>query len=963
MLQRMTHAPNATANAALKPFAARLTRAPIAYDPDAGRDAVALFPDVPPDVAEVLRGTAGCSPYLKHLMAREVDWLTDALTAAPEDAVDAALTALDGVALADLGTALRQAKRRVAVLAALADLGGVWDLRAVTGALTALADRAVHHSLTALVGDEIRRKKLPGMGEGDAASGAGMFVLAMGKMGAHELNYSSDIDLILLFDDTRFDGPDLAEARGVFLKVARRAMALLSDNTGDGYVFRTDLRLRPDPSATPIVVSFASAERYYEALGRTWERQAFIKVRPAAGDITAGKRFLREIRPFIWRRHLDFTTVQDVHDIRQKIRAQKGLGGGGLDGTNLKLAPGGIREIEFFTQTRQLIAGGRDPKLRLRGTRAALARLAEHGWVAPDEAAGLDADYARLRELEHRVQMVQDAQTHDLPTRPDDWQRLADFTGSGDVAALRVEITDLMARVFARTEDFFAPDAAAPPPPLSDMQQRLVDQWQHYPALRSKRARGLFERLLPRLIAGFERAAQPDEAMLQFDGFLKGLPAGVQVFSLFDANPTLIDLMVDISSTAPALARYLAVNSSVLDAVIGGSFFEGWPGLEVLTEDLSARLSGGDLDFERQLDTARYWMKDWNFRVGVHHLRGLIDPMKAAQKYSDVAQACVAAIWDVTCADFAVRHGGLPGRGAVVLGMGSLGARSLSAGSDLDLIVVYDAEPDAVSDGRKPLAARTYYARLTKALITALSAKTAAGALYEVDMRLRPSGRQGPAAASWASFRNYQRNEAWTWEHLALTRARVVAGDAGLAGDLEDFRRAMLAGQPRSLPQLCTDLSDMRARLAAAKPQAGPWDVTGGPGGLQDIELFAQLVALVAGSPLRQVPDQLALSGPLADDAARAQLAAARDLFARIKAVSRLLTDQALDPDRLGHGGRRMLLRDTGAVDTDALAAAVAAARDGAAVIIAAGLEAGLDPERLSGGPDTGTVPRHGNTG
>ena len=943
-------------------FARRITRAPLPHDPARAAEALAALDGIDPGpLRDLLAGAAGCSPYLAGLMQREAAWLAGALAGDPDGALDAVLESLAPGPVAEVGPALRRAKARVALLAGLADLGGVWGLDAVTRALTRLADRATDVALKSALLPDLVRGRLPGQGEADLDTAGGLVALAMGKMGALELNYSSDIDLILLFDDARFDSGDLAEARSVFLKVARRAMALLSDNTGDGYVFRTDLRLRPDPSATPIVVSVAAAERYYEALGRTWERQAFIKARPAAGDIAAGKRFLRDIRPFIWRRHLDFTTVQDVHDIRQKIRAQKGLGGGGLDGTNLKLAPGGIREIEFFTQTRQLIAGGRDPALRLRGTRAALARLAEKGWVGSDEAATLDADYARLRELEHRVQMVQDAQTHDLPARPDDWQRLADFTGTGDVAALRAEIAALMARVFARTEDFFAPDAPAPPPPLSDTAQRLVDQWQHYPALRSKRARGIFERLLPRLIAGFERAAQPDEAMVQFDGFLKGLPAGVQVFSLFDANPTLIDLMVDISSTAPALARYLSANSGVLDAVIGGAFFEAWPGLDALTADLCDRLANGDLDYERQLDTARYWMKDWHFRVGVHHLRGLIGPAEAAAEYSDLAQACVAGIWDATCAEFARRHGPLPGRGAVVLGMGSLGARSLSAGSDLDLIVVYDADPDALSDGRKPLAARAYYARLTKALITALSAKTAAGALYEVDMRLRPSGRQGPAAASWASFRNYQQAEAWTWEHLALTRARVVAGDGGLGADLEAFRREMLAGQPRSLAQVCADLADMRARLAAAKPQAGPWDVTGGPGGLQDIELFAQLIALVAGSPLRQVPDQLALPGPLADAAGRARLAAARDLFARIKAVARLLTDQALDPERLGHGGRRMLLRDTGAADPDGLAAAVAAARAEAAAIIGSGLAAGLDAEGLSDKSDTIAESRHGH--
>jgi glutamate-ammonia-ligase adenylyltransferase len=948
-------------------FSSRITRCPIPHDPDRAADALAPLGWAHGEARALLEGTAGCSPYLAGLMARQADWLEGALEDDPGAAIDAVVDALEPGAEADVGQALRLAKQRIALLAGLADLGGVWGLDDVTGALTRLADRATDVAIkTALIRD-LERGKLPGHSDADLPDAAGLVVLAMGKMGAGELNYSSDIDLICLFDDTRFDAADLPVARMIFVKAVRRAMALLSDMTGAGYVFRTDLRLRPDPSATPVAVSFAAAERYYEGLGRTWERQAFIKARPAAGDIVAGKRFLREIRPFIWRRHLDFTTVQDAHDIRQKIRAHKGQPGAGLDGRNLKLCPGGIREIEFFAQIRQLIAGGREPKLRVRGTRKALSRLVELGWVAPGEAAALDADYVRLRELEHRVQMVQDAQTHHLPRSADDWQRLADFTGSGNVRALRAEITTLLARVHDSTEDFFAPAAPDAPPPMSETAERLVEEWQKYPALRSKRARGLFERILPRLLKGFDRAARPDEAILQFDGFLKGLPAGVQVFSLFEANPQLIDLMVDISSTAPALACYLSEHPGVLDAVIGGAFFEGWPGLDALSGDLVERLANPELDFERQLDTARYWMKDWHFRVGVHHLRGLIGPQEAASEYSDLAQASVSGIWEATCAEFATKHGALPGRGAVVLGMGSLGARSLSAGSDLDLIVIYDADPDAESTGRKPLPARTYYARLTKALITALSAKTAAGALYEVDMRLRPSGRQGPAAAGWSAFRNYQRGEAWTWEHLALTRARVVAGASSLAEDVEAFRLEILA-EARAPSVLCRDLADMRARLAGAKPRADAWDVSNGPGGLQDIELFAQLLALAVGAPVRQVPDQLALDSALVDAGARKALAAAHDLLTRVKSVARLLTDQPLDPAKLGHGGRAMLLRDTGQPDLETLEESITRACTRAAEVIDVALAAVRDPkEGCSGQDDAVSGPttegaRHGGT-
>lgn len=926
------------AHGAAMKFVDRITRCPIPHDTGRAEDALAHLGWAMGGLRDLLAGTAGCSPFLSGLMERQATWLEGALDGDPRTALDAVFSGLVPGAASDVSLALRVAKQRVSLLVALADIGGVWSLDEVTGALTQLADLATDVAIKTALMTDLSRGKLPGQGIEDLPTAAGLVVLAMGKMGAGELNYSSDIDLICLFDDTRFGADDLPEARAVFVKAVRRAMALLSDQTGAGYVFRTDLRLRPDPSATPVALSFASAERYYEGLGRTWERQAYIKARPAAGDITAGERFLTEIRPFIWRRHLDFTTVQDAQEIRQKIRTHKSQQGSGLDGRNVKLCPGGIREIEFFAQIRQLIAGGREPALRVRSTRMALRLLVEHGWVKAGEAATLDADYVRLREIEHRAQMIQDAQTHQLPRNPDEWQRLANFAGGGDLTALQQELQELMTRVHETTEDFFSPKDPVPTTPMSETAERLVSEWQKYPALRSKRARSLFERILPRLMQGFERAANPDEAIIQFDGFLKGLPAGVQVFSLFEANPQLIDLMVDISSTAPALARYLSDNPGVLDAVIGGAFFEGWPGLRELSGDLEQKLCSDELDFERQLDTARYWMKDWHFRVGVHHLRGLIGPLEAAQEYSDVAQASVAAIWKATCADFAMRYGELPGRGAVVLGMGSLGARSLGARSDLDLIVIYDADADEQSEGPRSLPARTYYARLTKALITALSAKTAAGALYEVDMRLRPSGRQGPAAASWASYQNYQRNEAWTWEHLALTRARVVAGSGPLAADVDAFRLAILA-EPRAREKPCRDLADMRARLASAKPRANGWDVANGAGGLQDIELFAQLLTLVHGAPDRQVPDQLRLECSLVDTAAREDLIAAHDLLTRIKAVTRLLTDQALDPAKLGHGGRAMLLRDTGKPDLDALEDAIASSTARAAAIIDAALQ------------------------
>lgn len=912
-----------------RPFASRLTRAPIPFDPATGSEAARAFADLGPEFAPLIAGTAGCSPYLNGLMTREADWLRAALAGPPEAAAAEVLAVLVPMPPDQLGPALRRAKRRIALLTALADLGGVWPLEQVTGWLTALSDRAVDLSMQVLVADEIRRGKLPGQSPEDAATAAGMVTIAMGKTGAGELNYSSDIDLICLFDDSRY-GEEAAEARAAFIRVTRKMTALISDQTGEGYVFRTDLRLRPDASVTPVCLSMSAAYAYYEAEGRTWERAAWIKARPCGGDLAAGERFLAALTPFVWRKHLDFAAIQDAHDMRLRIRDHRHLHGPlKVEGHNIKLGQGGIREIEFFTQTRQLIAGGRDPSLRDRTTVGGLKALASAGWVPGDVAEDLTALYRAHREVEHRLQMVQDARTHSLPTTAEGVARIAAFCGQSE-ADFRAGLLDRLARTDRLTEGFFAPAEAEEGPELSETAQGIVEGWASYPALRSDRAQAIFRRLRPAFLKRLARAANPDEALMALDGFLKGLPGGVQVFSLFDANPALVDLIVDIAGTAPELAAYLSRNSAVLDAVIGGSFFAPWPGKAALVRELADRLETVP-DYERKLDAARRWMKEWHFRVGVHHLRGLIDGFEAAKEYADLAEAVIAGVWPVVGAEVARKHGPAPGRGAVVMGMGSLGAARLNAASDLDLIVIYDAEGVEQSEGPRPLATRPYFARVTQAFVTALTAPMAEGRLYEVDMRLRPSGRQGPVATALASFTAYQETEAWTWEHLALTRARVLAGDGGLAADVEAVRRRVIAEKGRGAT-VRADVAAMRARLAGAKPAKGAWEAKNGPGRLLDIELLAQMAALQAGSPARGVEMQVAagVKGGVLSVSDQTVLMEAYRLLWRLQAGARLLTDRPLELERLGEGGRAFLLRETGEPDAAALSArldrAVAAA-------------------------------------
>ncbi len=892
-------------------IAARMTRCPHPFDPEIGAEALASVPFFTGDMAGLIAGAGGSSPYLKTLIAREADWLEQAADD-PEAAIATLMGDLPETAADQLKPVLRQAKRRVALIAGLADLAGVWPLETVTGSLTDFAALACDLAVKAEIARLIGRNKLPGQTEDDIATAGGLVILAMGKMGAGELNYSSDIDLICLFDETRFDADDYAEARAGFVKATRAFSTALSERTADGYVFRTDLRLRPDPAVTPVCIPMEAAERYYESLGRTWERAAFIKARAVAGDIAAGDRFLTTLKPFIWRRHLDFAAIQDAHDIRLRIREAKGTGKPiTVAGHDVKLGRGGIREIEFFTQTRQLIAGGRDPGLRQRGTLPGLQALSEKGWV-PEEVTGkLTGHYRTLREIEHRIQMVDDAQTHKLPASAEGIGRVAALAGT-DPDTLMRDLQGCLSEVHHLTEDFFAPgDGQAIAPVAAEFDPSVLARWTSYPALRSERAARIFARLRPELLSRLGKVSKPDEALLALDGFLAGLPAGVQLFSLFEANPHLIDLLVDIVGTSPALAAYLSRNSAVFDAVIGGDFFSDWPGREALSTELSGVLAA-EPDYEARLDTARRWQREWHFRIGVHLLCGLADAEEAGRQYADLAGAVLAAVYPVVVDQFAIRHGPPPGRGATVLGMGSLGAERLNTRSDLDVIVIYDPDGEDMSDGKKPLPVRLYFARLTQALITAMTAPMSQGRLYELDMRLRPSGNQGPVATSWNSFRRYQREDAWVWEHLALTRARVVAGASDLAADVEAFRRSVLPGADAA--QVRTGIADMRGRIAEAKSDGGVWDAKTGAGRLQDIELIAQGGALMAGVSERDIRAGLAggvASGWL-DDADAEALWSAYDLFWQVIAATRLVSETPLASEDVGAGTAAFLCWVTG---------------------------------------------------
>ena len=887
----------------------------------------------------VAGGQAGRAPSSAVCFAPNGTGHADALPADPDTTFAALLSDLRAADQSpDLPRTLRRLRARAALLIALADLGGVWSLAETTHALTTLADAALETGLRATLRKAFDEGRLPALTDADLGTSGGMVILAMGKMGAYELNYSSDIDLIVLFDETRFEEADYAAARQGFVKVTQALVKLLSARTAEGYVFRTDLRLRPNPAVTPVCLAMEPAERYYESLGRTWERAAMIKARPAAGDIAAGNAFLKRLAPFVWRRHLDFAAIHDAEDMLVKIRTHKGLKGPiTVPGHDMKLGRGGIREIEFFAQTHQLIFGGRNPKVRPSGTTAALAALAEAGQVDAETAARLTDAYTHHREIEHRIQMLDDAQTHAMPTDAEKMARVAALTGERDLARFENAIAARLTEVHALT-DISERNEDAPTPGNAAFLERfdaVEADWMTRPAFRSDRTRSIYKRVRPAILTRLTEATDPEAALGEFDTFLGGLPAGVQLFSLFEARPQLLDLLIDVCSVSPALARYLSRNAAILDAVLDQNFFQPVGTAASLEATLSAALAR-EGDYERTLDAARRWQKEQHFRTGVHLLRGVASPSGAASAYSNIALASLRALTPHVIAAFAERHGWPPGRGAAVIAMGKLGTGEMTASSDLDIIVVYDPEGETESSGPKPLATTAYYARLTQALVNALTAPTSEGKLYDVDLRLRPSGRQGPVATSLAAFSDYQRTKAWTWEHLALTRAAVVAGEAGLGADIKDAIEAALL-MPRDAAAVLGDVREMRERIRAAKAQsADPFETKDGAGGLLDIELLVQTGRLLSGDtgPARVTAalPRLAAAGWLAETEATA-LAEAYATLAAVQQMTRLIGPDA----PLAAGSRAVeaaFARATGISGLDALGTRLAEHRSTAAAII-----------------------------
>jgi len=823
---------------------------------------------------------------------------------------------------ASLRRQLRVRRDALALAVGIGDLAGLLPLERVVAILSDFADFALDAAIS-----EAIRQRVPD------ADPAGFVGVALGKHGSRELNYSSDIDPILLFDPATLPRRERDDAGEAAVRVARGVVDLLQTRDADGYVFRVDLRLRPASEATPLALPVDAAISHYESSALDWERAAFIRARSAAGDVALGARFLGAIQPFIWRWSIDFGAVEALRALSRRIRdhhagAQK-LG----PGFDLKRGRGGIREVEFFVQIHQLIHGGREPSLRVPDTLGAIAALAAAGRIDPAAATTLADAYRLLRTIEHRLQMMEDRQTHMLPREPEALDAVARLHGLANGNALlallqpHVEAVGLLydgldgppstsvARGADAVEDTLAAagfaDRAATAARIAGWRGGRVR------ALRSAPAIAAFEAVLPDLIAAFGAAPDPDAALGSFDRLVERLPSALNLFRLLEARPALLGIVVDVMAHAPTLAEALAAKPALLDRLLDATAFEPVGSVA----DLAAEMHGtGDL--ETRLDRVRHLVGEHRFALGTQIVRGVSDPMQVAGGYARVAEAAVVTVADAVTETFAAVHGRVPGSELLVLALGRLGGAALTHASDLDLIYLFTGDFAAESDGPKPLGATHYYNRLAQRLSSGLSAPTSAGPLYEVDTRLRPSGAQGPLVVSLDSFARYQREAAWTWEHMALTRARPVYGTGAARAAVASVIGEVLAS-PRDPPIVARDAIKMRADIAAHKPPLGALDVKLGAGGLVDLEFAVHVLQLTRGIGLD--PDlALAIAQLSSEGLLEAGVGEAYTLLTRLLVTLRLVSPRMEAPPPATCA---IVARACGARDWSDLLAQVDAAR------------------------------------
>ena len=802
----------------------------------------------------------GASPFLESCLLAEPGFVRRLWSEGPDPCFEAILAELRALppetSEESAGRTLRIARRRAALTIALADISGTWKLEAVTGALSDLADMACSTAFRLLLTRLASRGVLAPPDPADPEAGCGLIALGLGKLGGRELNYSSDIDLILLFEPDAVPARKGEDVERHLVRLARRFVALLSERSADGYVFRVDLRLRPDPSATPLVVSAAAARNYYRERGRTWERAALIKARPIGADAAAARAFLDDIAGFVWRQNLDFATVQELHDIKRQIDAQHGGGRIEPHGHDLKLGRGGIREIEFFAQTHQLTWGGKDRRLRVIPTCEVLRVLSDINRIPRRVADGFISAYRFLRRAEHRVQMTRDEQTHALPEDPESFGILARFLGYPDDESFVTDLVEHLQEVEQYyTELYEIPlevtAGTAPDPEAEETLARLrrlgfanpgaatavLGRWRRepYPVVRDPRSRELLDSLTPGLLTAMLGTVEPDLALERFDHLLSCLPDGRQMFSLFQANLHVMEHVAEMMVCAPAIAERVAERPALFQALLEGEADGIVPDRTGLEEDLDRHLESSG-EGEDLLSRLRGWMEATELRILAHTLFRRLDPLDEPA-LRNCAIDCVLRVLLARGID--APHGRIGSADCALLVTDRPGARNASIVSDRNLVLIHDSPEDVESDGETPLPAPTYHEALLRRVV---ELGGGVGGHETLHPGFDPSAGTGATrwVSSLATFERYLNENPTPSVRMALVRTRVATGGEGISRRVQEIVRRTLtarcdAGQGAPSPRAEAQSEDY-------------WHALRQRGGLSDLENFVQNLQ-VQGAP------------------------------------------------------------------------------------------------------------------
>jgi glutamate-ammonia-ligase adenylyltransferase len=810
-----------------------------------------------------LAAVARASDFAIDVLARDhallATLLDDDGAAPPDEPV------LDAQAPHDWPRLLRRYRAAGSTRLIWRDVHGLDDVDATLAGSTRLAERCLSLALDALEAQFAARHGVVRAADGTPQR---LVVFGLGKLGGGELNFSSDIDLVYAYESGgESDGARPLDAEAYYARLGQQLAKLLDETTADGFSHRVDLRLRPYGTAGRIAWSFPALEQYFQREGRDWERYAWQKARPVAGDIAAGERFLDALRPFVYRRYLDFGALDGLRAMKASIAAEVARREMQDD---IKRGPGGIREIEFLVQALQLIRGGREPALRERRLLPALRALVDAGHIDVHTGDALAANYRTLRRVENRLQMLRDAQTHVLPRDPLDRHRIATGLGERDwpafearVDAVRSEVATEFHALLAPRERSAAPDALAAYwlalPAAGDVQaladsgfeppqdaDAMLRDFARAPAVQalSDATRARLDRVMPALLQGAARSREPMLAMRRLLALVANILRRSAYLALLDEQPAALARLVDVVAHSALLAERLAAYPLLLDELLDARVAGALPDRDALRAACDDAIAGID-DTEQALRALNETRQALSFRVAMAVRDRRESAAAATRQLAWLADAVVAAVVRIADAEVAAANGRVPGARFAVLGYGSLGGEELGFGSDLDVVFLFDAPDAAESDGARPLDAQRWHARLAQKVVALLGAPTGAGRLYDVDVRLRPDGAKGLLVSGLASFAAYQRERAWTWEHQALVRARCIGGEAGLCADFERIRSEVL-GRARDAASVAGDVSRMRLRMRAEldRSDAAQFDLKQGEGGLVDLEFFLQAAVL-----------------------------------------------------------------------------------------------------------------------